>query len=116
MRLNDRQGHFTLDARLGSINTSSLNPLLKPMALAEMDKGNINRLVYHLDATNTYARGNLDFLYENLSLKLLKKDDEKKFINEGAAHLSRGLVMIFNRYRHLRMPTNRTQSLQFNLM
>jgi hypothetical protein len=94
MRLNDRQGHFTLDARLGSIGNTALNPLLKPMALAEMDKGNIDQLVYHMDATNTYARGNLDFLYKDLSLKLLKKDDEKNIYKTKALPtLAAGLVM-----------------------
>ncbi len=94
MQLNDRQGHFTMDTRLGSINYNSLNPLLKPMALAELDKGNINQLVYHLDATNTYAKGNLDFLYEDLSLKLLKKDDEKNtYKTKALPTLAAGLVM-----------------------
>ena len=94
MRLNDRQGHFTLDARMGKINNTSLNPLLKPMALAEMDKGNINRLVYHMEATNTYVKGNLEFLYDDLSLKLLKKDDDKNvYKTKALPTLAAGLVM-----------------------
>jgi hypothetical protein len=94
LQLNDRQGHFIMDTRMGSINSTALNPLLKPMALAEMDKGNINRLVYHLDATNTYAKGNLEFLYEGLSLKLLKKDDEKNtYKTKALPTLAAGLVM-----------------------
>ena len=94
MRLNDRQGHFTLDARLASISNTTLNQLLKPMALAEMNKGNINQLVYHMDATNTYARGNLDFLYEDLSLKLLKKDDDRNvYKTKALPTLAAGLIM-----------------------
>jgi hypothetical protein len=94
MRLNDRQGHFTMDARIGSMNSSSLNPLLKPMALAELDKGKINRLIYHLEANNRNAKGNLEFLYEDFSLKLLKKDDEKNvYKTKALPTLAAGLVI-----------------------
>jgi hypothetical protein len=77
MQLNDRRGIFSLDARLGEMDAPVLNVLLKPIALAELDKGKINGLRYHLDATNTRGRGRLSFEYENLSVKLLKKDDNK---------------------------------------
>ena len=77
MRLNDRNGNFKLDAGLEELSASSLNTLLKPMALAELDKGKITGLRYHLDATNLYAKGRLKLTYNDLSLKLLKKDDDK---------------------------------------
>jgi hypothetical protein len=77
MKLNDKNGNFKMDAKLGEINAVSLNPLLKPMALAEVNKGKISSLQYHLDATNTSAKGRLLLLYNDLSLKLLKKDDDK---------------------------------------
>ncbi len=77
MKLNDKNGAFQLDAKLGELNAVSLNPLLRPMALAEVEKGKISKLQYHLDATNTSARGRLLLIYEDLSLKLLKKDDDK---------------------------------------
>jgi hypothetical protein len=37
MRLNNREGVFDMDAELGEMNATSLNPLLKPIALAELD-------------------------------------------------------------------------------
>jgi hypothetical protein len=75
LKLNDRHGIFSMDASLGEINAPALNPLLRPMALAELDKGKINSLRYHLDATNTRGKGKLIIRYENISVKLLKKDD-----------------------------------------
>jgi Domain of Unknown Function (DUF748) len=77
MRLNDRKGNFQLDAKLGEINAVLLNPLVKPMALAEMEKGKLTGLQYHMDATNTHARGKLFVKYDHLKIKLLKKDDDK---------------------------------------
>ena len=71
------------------------------MALAEMEKGNINRLVYHLEATNTYAKGNLEFLYDDLSLKLLKKVDEKNvYKTKTLPTLAAGLVMRHSNPQH----------------
>ncbi|HEV3224528.1 MAG TPA: hypothetical protein VGZ90_16730 [Puia sp.] len=77
MRLNDWNGNFQLDARMGEIKTVSLNPLLKPIALAEFDKGKISGLRFHLDATNIYGKGRLDITYNDLGLKLLKKNENK---------------------------------------
>ena len=94
MRLNDRYGNFRMDAQLGGLNAVDLNPLIKPMALAEMEKGKITSLRYHLDATNTHAKGRLIFQYDDLSLKLLKKDDDKnKYKTKFFPTLAAGLVI-----------------------
>ncbi|HZZ74765.1 MAG TPA: hypothetical protein VFE04_02520, partial [Puia sp.] len=57
LRLNDRNGNFQLDAKMGEIDAVLLNPLVKPMALAEMEKGKISGLRYHMEGTNIHARG-----------------------------------------------------------
>src|SRR5450432_1028805 len=77
MRLLDRTGNFQMDAELAKINAVELNPLLKPMALAELEKGEITSLKYHLNAMNTHARGKLLLQYHDIGIKLLKKDDDK---------------------------------------
>jgi hypothetical protein len=94
MRLNDKQGNFQLDAKLDTIGAESLNPLLEPMALARLDKGKITRLVYHLDGTNREGKGELDFHYEDLSVRLLKKDKEKnRYKTKGLPTLAAGLLV-----------------------
>jgi hypothetical protein len=94
MRLNDNQGRFHLDARLDSMSAESLNPLLKPMALAELDKGNIDQLIYHFDATNLEGTGTLEFRYRDLSVRLLKKDDDKNlYKTKGLPTLAAGILL-----------------------
>jgi hypothetical protein len=94
MRLNDRRGIFNMDARLGEMDALALNNLLKPMALAELDKGKINVLQYHLDATNIGGKGKLLLQYENISVRLLKKDDDKnKYKTKVLPTLAAGLVV-----------------------
>jgi hypothetical protein len=77
MRLNDSKGNFQLDARMGSLPAISLNPLLKPMALAELKRGRIKGLHYQMEATNKHAKGTLNLTYDDVAIKLLKKDDNK---------------------------------------
>ena len=94
MRLNDRNGNFQMDARLEELSAPSLNMLLKPMALAELNKGKITGLSYHLDATNLIAKGKLKLTYDNLSLKLLKKDDDKnKYKTKFLPTLATGFIL-----------------------
>ena len=94
MKLNDRKGIFRLDAQLGEMNAVMLNPLVKPVALAEMDKGKIRGLRYHLDATNTHAKGRVMLRYEDLSVKLIKKDDAKnKYKTKFFPTLAAGLLI-----------------------
>jgi hypothetical protein len=94
MRLNDRTGNFQMDAKLGEIDAVALNPLLKPMALAEMEKGRITGLQYHLDATNTHGKGKLFIKYDNVGIKLLKKDTEKnKYKTKFLSTLAAGVII-----------------------
>ncbi|HEY4966483.1 MAG TPA: hypothetical protein VII28_08790, partial [Puia sp.] len=83
-----------------------LNALLKPMALAELNKGKINDLHYHLDATNTRAKGRLLLHYENLSVRLLKKDDDKnKYKTKVLPTLAAGLLVKDSNPQHGKMRT-----------
>jgi len=94
MRLNDRQGRFQLDAKLGEMPAVTLNPLLKPMALAELEKGKINSLQYRMEATNTKARGTLVMKYDDLKIKLLKKDEDKnKYKTKFLPTLAAGVLL-----------------------
>ncbi|MDP9042667.1 MAG: hypothetical protein M3N30_11860 [Bacteroidota bacterium] len=77
MKLNDPDGHFTLDASLQPIDAVLLNPLLKPMGLVELDRGKIEGLQYHLEATDTKGQGRLTLIYHDVKLKILKKNKDK---------------------------------------
>jgi hypothetical protein len=74
MLLKDPQGKFTLDAKLDKMNPVYLNPMLQPMALAKIERGQIQGLSYHLDADKMHGIGKLTLLYSDLKVTLLKKD------------------------------------------
>jgi hypothetical protein len=51
-------------------------------------------LQFHLNATNTHAKGKLTLLYNDLSIRLLKKDDDKnKYKTKVLPTLAAGLVV-----------------------
>ncbi len=94
MLLNDQDGRFYLDAEMGGLTAVDLNPLLKPMALAEIKKGRIKSLQLHLNATNLKSNGTLKFSYDDLNLNLLKKDDdENKYKNKVLPSLLASIVI-----------------------
>ena len=104
MRLNDRLGRFQLDAKLDEMPAVTLNPLLKPMALAELEKGKINSLQYKMDATNTKARGTVFIKYEDLKIKLLKKDEDKnKYKQKFLPTLAAGVLLKDSNPKHDKM-------------
>jgi hypothetical protein len=104
MRLNDHLGRFQLDAKLDEMPAVTLNPLLKPMALAELEKGKINSLQYKMDATNTKARGTVFIKYEDLKIKLLKKDEDKnKYKQKFLPTLAAGVLLKDSNPKHDKM-------------
>jgi len=104
MRLNDRLGRFQLDAKLDAIPAVTLNPLLEPMALAELEKGKINSLQYKMDGTNTKAHGTVNIKYEDLKIKILKKDESKnKYRQKFLPTLAAGVLLKNSNPQHDKM-------------
>jgi hypothetical protein len=104
MRLNDHSGRFHLDARLDGMPAVTLNPLLKPMALAELEKGQINSLQYQMEATNIKARGTVYIKYDGLKIKLLKKDEDKnKYKTKFFPTLAAGIMLKDSNPQHDKM-------------
>ncbi len=94
MVLNDQDGNFTLNAKMDGINAVFINPMIEPLALARVDKGKIQSLSYHLDANKMHGVGKLTFLYSDVKLILLKKDDaNNKYKTKVLTTMAAGLLV-----------------------
>jgi hypothetical protein len=94
MLLNDQDGDFTLNAKMGAMDAVFINPMIEPMALAKVDKGKIQSLSYQLAANKMHGVGNLTFLYSDAKLILLKKDDaDNKYKTKILTTLAAGLII-----------------------
>lgn len=70
-----KQGAFTTDASMESMDATQLNDLCAALGRFTIDKGHINSLTTHIEGDNYGARGTVTFLYNDLKISVLKKDD-----------------------------------------
>jgi len=94
MLLKDPRGRFSIEGDIGAIDVLSLNPLTRPMGLARMEKGKIDKLHFKITGTDSSSEGSLLLLYDDLKISLLKKDKEEgKLDKKGMASLLANLVI-----------------------
>jgi hypothetical protein len=76
--LNSKNGKFTVNGSMKSTDATNFNQLSKPMALVEINSGNINSLDFNLICNDYNAKGIIRLLYNDLNVKILKQEDMSK--------------------------------------
>jgi hypothetical protein len=71
-------GNFTVDINLGSMDGKLLNQASETLGLFEVNSLSIKKLRAHVIANNLSARSSVLFVYDDLKITALKKDDETK--------------------------------------
>jgi len=69
--LTSPTGAFDFQGRLNAMNGRALNPVLKPLGQVEITSANIKSLAFNFKANQNEARGNVNFHYTDLKVKLL---------------------------------------------
>jgi hypothetical protein len=80
--LDNKKGKFFIRGNMGSMDGKGLNSIIEPMGLARIEKGNIKSLDFNLKGNNYADEGKLLFLYNDLQVSLLKKNEEKNQFNK----------------------------------
>lgn len=94
MLLGDPKGRFSIEGNIGAIDATALNPLTRPMGLAKMEKGHVDRLHFNFRGDDSSCGGQLTMLYRDIKISLLKKDKkEKKLDKKGIASLLANIVI-----------------------
>ncbi|CAN5479766.1 hypothetical protein BH11BAC3_BH11BAC3_00410 [soil metagenome] len=78
LALNTNAGIFHIDGQLDKMSALSLNPVTEPLALASIKQGTIDKVKFKIDGDNYKASANVLFLYHDLKLDVLKKEEDKK--------------------------------------
>jgi hypothetical protein len=78
--LGNDNGKFTLNGSLKSTDATIFNRLSKPMAMVEINSGNINSLDFNFVGNDHQAKGIIRLLYNDLKIRILKKDEEDREI------------------------------------
>lgn len=78
--LNSNNGAFEISGSADGFNAVSLNPITEPLGMLSIQKGQVNKLSFHINGTDVAATGDATLLYDDLKIELLKKDsgDAKK--------------------------------------
>jgi hypothetical protein len=75
-RLDSPEGMFELKAELEKIDAAKLNRASVPLARLEIANGTINKLVYQARGNESFATGNIAFLYDDLKMNFLEPNEE----------------------------------------
>jgi len=69
-------GNFTVDINLGPMDGKILNQATQTLGLFEVNSISIKKLTAHIIANNNSARSSVLFIYDDLKITALKKDDD----------------------------------------
>lgn len=72
---------FKLNAHLNQIEIEDLEPILRPLALIQAQSGTIKSVDIAVEANDDYAFGNMNMLYSNLKVEVLRKSMKKGFFS-----------------------------------
>lgn len=85
-------GRFDLSGHLGSLDATKVNVLTVPMGPARIRKGTVNSLNFDLSGNDHALDGEVKFLYEDLRVTLLEKDDD----DPGKLEKARTMTLLAN--------------------
>ncbi len=86
MPLTGKIDTFSFSGSLGYMKMEKLNSFSIPNASVKINKGNVKSMNFSANANTNYAKGRMEFLYDDLDIDILKSTDgeevkEKKFIS-----------------------------------
>ncbi len=73
-----KDGDFTLDINLGPMDGTVINPASKTLGLFEVNSLSIKKIDAHIIANSYKARSSVLFVYDDLKITALKKQEESK--------------------------------------
>jgi len=79
----DSLGGFLMTVQMGSADLTVLNPVLRPLASAELRSGQLDTLVMRVVGREELAFGEIKMYYHDLKVTVLKKGDSKKSLLGG---------------------------------
>jgi hypothetical protein len=96
--LFDKNGFHTLKGSLDSMDMTAFNSSLVPSAFIKIESGIIYKGTFNLDFDNSHGEGDVSVIYDDLKIKVLRKDvEEGKKANEGLKSFIANMFLINNK-------------------
>jgi hypothetical protein len=95
LNLASTDGSFTASGSASTFSAPLLNSVLEPLGPASIERGKINKLEFNIIGTDLKGRGNVNLLYTDLKVKLLKPSDKdpKKMERKGVTSFVANLLI-----------------------
>jgi hypothetical protein len=71
-------GAFAYKGVVNNLDGRKLNEITKPLGMLQVNKGVIKKLAFDIAANQDVAKGRLDFMFNDLAVSLLKKEEGKE--------------------------------------
>jgi hypothetical protein len=91
----DTLSGFRMQLRMGPADLTILNPVLAPLASAELKSGHLDSLTMQVNGREYLAYGEMHMHYRNLRIRILKKGnpDKKSFLSSVMSGLANAFVV-----------------------
>ena len=85
--LNKIDTAFTVSGNMGGMAATILNSITEPLGMVSVKKGKINNVVFDIKGNNYKSRGHTTFLYNDLSVTVLKMNENDELKKRGLLSL-----------------------------
>jgi hypothetical protein len=92
--LADKDYSYGYKGHLAPMEMSVANPAVMPLGLVKIVSGNIQSLDFNINGTQRVSKGKVTFLYRDLKVDVLKKDDDKGYAKRGLISLLANTVVL----------------------
>lgn len=90
---------FGIIGQLQQMDATSLNVISEPLGMTSVKKGKIDNLKFNFTGSDYTAKGEVIFLYKNLGLQVLKKNDDNELVVKDIVSLIANLLVKNNNPR-----------------
>lgn len=93
--LDAKDGDFSYSGALGNMDGQVLNRVTMPLGMVQIKRGLVKKLTFNIKANDQTATGSVKFAYNDLSVALLKRDNEEdKLVKQGLMSLLANAMVI----------------------
>ena len=78
MSLKNKKGEFTFSGNIGKMALKGFNPFIEPAMKMLILDGQVERAVFRAKADENDARGTMRFLYQDLTMEVVKKKESEE--------------------------------------
>jgi hypothetical protein len=86
-------GAYSYKGKLAAMDGRALNQITKPLGMLEIRKGNIKEMEFDVKANDRIATGKMKLAFNDLSIKLLKREKDRLVKNGLMSFLANAIII-----------------------